>query len=505
MTAPAGEVVQLTVGDQVPIGQALLNLIIMGILTDVNNPNMFGATLSAYKSQAVLTVPVLQGDKGAPGQVKFALQFQNDTLSNTSQLPTAISAGGTLNNTTDLGKFWVFGVTDQNNNIVATNMSVWYGSTIGYKTFPVGSPGPPGAFPLIHPAIVLEVPGNGLGPNGADSWIAVTGSVSNPTFTFHIAAPQGPVGPGGFLSTCPDIDFTTKVPATGDALVCTARVTPGAPMNLSPLPSSTGGTLAAGTWFYQVTATMPGSTESLPSNEVAATTTGSTSSVALSWVAPSGAGATGYKVYRGNSQTNLSVLVATITNPATTTYTDTGGAGTPASPPSTGVVAGRAIWGSQPQVNMVPRLYTIPQSAFTSMQGVGGTKAPVATFAVPQQPWPWKPFVLGSMKILGSNVQFSPLLVGASVLLGDPTGGTLVAGGQGNNLGTVSIIPNTSSVSNSSQAMTPTNSVGLVQANHTGNVGTLYINLENQGMAGTFDYNSIGSNLAVLVLPVPSQ
>lgn len=497
MTTPTGEVVQLRLGDTVPIGQALLNLIIMGIVTDINNPNMFGATLQAYKSQAVLTVPVLQGEKGSPGQVKFALQFQNDSLTSTSQLPI------NLNNTTDLGKYWVFGVTDVNNNVVATNMSVWYGTTLGYRSFPVGSPGPPGAYPLVHPAIVVEVPGNAKGPNGADSWIAVTGSISSPTFTFHIAAPPGAVGPAGSLSTSPDLDLVTKVPAPGDVLTCTARVTPGAPTNLLPATSASGGTLAAGNWFYQVTTIMPNG-ESLPSNEVQATTTGSTSSVTLTWLAPSGGGGTGYKVYRGSSQTNLSVLVGTVSSIGTTTFTDTGGAGTPGSPPGSGVVAGRPIWVPVTPIPAVPRLYTIPQSAFTPMQGLGGTKASVATFAVPQQPWPWKPWVLGAMKILGSNVAFSPLLIGAEVLLGDPKSGTLIAGGQGNSLGTVSIIPNTSNSNNASQAMTPTNSVGLVQANHTGNAGTLYINLENQGMAGTFDYNSAGSNLAVLVVPVPS-
>lgn len=497
MSAPTGEIVQLQVGDSVAIGTALLNLIIMGIITDVNNPNMFGATLQAYKSQALLTVPALQGVQGVPGQPKFALQFQNDTLSNTSQLPQ------TLNSTTDLGKYWVFGVTDQNNNVVATSMSVWYGSVIGYKSFPVGSPGPPGAFPLITPKIVLEIPGNAKGPNGVDSWIKVTGSVSNPTFEFHIAAPQGAVGPAGQLGTCPDIDFTTTAPAPGDSLICTSRVTPGAPTNLTPLPSSSGGTLAAGQWFYQVTSIVPNG-ESVASNEVEATTLGATSSVLLTWNTPNGGGGSGYKVYRGNSQTNVNTLVATINDITITTFTDTGAAGTPGSPPSAGVTAGRTIWGPSSVSVKVPKLYTVPQSAFTGMQGIGGTKQSVCTFAVPQQAWPWKPFIVGSMKIMGSNISFTPLVVGAEVLLGDPKSGTLVAKGQGNSQGTVAIIPNTSSANNASQAMTPTNGVGLVQANHTGTQGTLYVNLENQGMAGTFDYNATGSSLVVLVVPAPN-
>lgn len=496
MTQATAEVVQLQVGDTVPIGSALVTLIIMGIVTDVNNPNMFGASLQSYGSQAVLTVPVLQGIKGNPGNPQSPLNFQNDSLSSPADLPTG------LNDTTDLAKYWVFGVTDQNGNVVATDMYVWYGTTIGFKSFPIGQPGPPGASPLITPQIIREEPGNGNGPNGADSWIAVQGTVSNPTFVYHIAAPQGDPGPAGQLNTCPDIDFVTAGPNPGDTLKCSARVLPGAPIGLTILPSGTGGTLAAGSWFYVITSTMSHG-ESLQSNEVEATTVGTTSSVVLNWVQPSGGGAIGYKVYRGNTALGISTLIGTVTNPATTTFTDTGISGTPASPPSVGVVAGRSIWVPSSQVPTIPLLYTIPQSAFMATSGIGGAKQPVCTFAVPQQPWPWKPYVVGSMKIFGLNISFSPLLVGAEVLLGNATTGTLVASGEGNSLGAVSIIPNSSNTSNQSQAMTPTNNIGLVPPNHQGNQGTIYVSLVQQGMAGTYDYNPAGSRLAVLVLPTP--
>lgn len=490
------EVVQLQLGDTVPIGSIQVTLILLGMVTDVNNPNMFGATLQSYGSQAVMTVPVLQGITGNPGSPQFALQFQNDSLSSPSALP------GTLNNTTDLGKYWVFGVTDQNGNIVATNMYVWYGTTLGFKPFPVGSPGAPGPSPLITPQIVVEVPGNGNGPNGADSWIAVTGTVSNPTFTFHVAAPQGDTGPAGSLASSPDIDFTTAAPNPGDTLKCSSRVIPGAPVGLGINPLSTGGTLAAGSWFYVVTALVPNG-ESLQSNEVEATTSGSTSSIVLTWTAPSGGGASGYKIYRGNTSLGISSLIGTVSGVDTTTFTDTGGAGTPASPPSEGVVAGRSIWVPSSQVPILPLLYTIPESAFSAISSIAGAKQPVCTFAIPPQPWQWKPYVVGSMKIFGVSISFSPLLVGAEVLLGNATTGTLVASGEGNSLGSVQIIPGSSNSANQSRAMTPTNTVGLVQPNHQGNQGTLYISLLQQGMAGTYDYNPGGSRVSVLVMPCP--
>jgi hypothetical protein len=100
---------------------------------------------------------------------------------------------------------------------------------------------------------------------------------------------------------------------------------------LSATGSGTGGTFAAGTYFWVVTA-IDGNGETTKSNEVQAVLTGSTSSVALSWNAVDGA--TGYNVYRGTSTTNENKLVSSIGS-ATTTYTDTGTAGTTATVPAT--------------------------------------------------------------------------------------------------------------------------------------------------------------------------
>jgi hypothetical protein len=94
--------------------------------------------------------------------------------------------------------------------------------------------------------------------------------------------------------------------------------------------STTGGTFAAGTYFWVVTATNANG-ETGKSNEVNAQLTGSTGSATLTWNAVDGA--TGYKVYRGTSTTNENKLVATLGN--VTTYTDTGTAGTTASVPAT--------------------------------------------------------------------------------------------------------------------------------------------------------------------------
>lgn len=495
ISPPQAEIIQLGVGSTVPIGSLLTHMFLMGLVTDPNNPNMFAATLQAFQRQAVLTVPVLQGVQGIPGEPSFALQWVNDDKTDPSQLPTDL--GDTV---ADKGKFWVFGVQDDLGNTVATTMYVWWGTAIGWRQLPVGAPGPPGPYPLITPHVVVETPGSGHGPNGEDSWIHVDGIASNPQFTFHIAAPQGVPGPSAALGSCPDIDFTTRAPQAGDTLVCTARKTPGAPTALTVTPSGTGGALGAGTYFYKVTATLTNG-ETLGSNEVTSgALTGTTNKVDLSWTAPANGGATGYKVYRGTAIGAEDKLVGIVSSGATTTFTDVGGATTAATIPSVGVVAGRNIWVPQAPMPTYPMIYTIPEAAFTSALAIGGSQHPICSFDVPAQDWPWKPIVFGQVQIFGLNISFTPLLVGAEVLLGNPTTGQRIARGFGNSLGYTTFIPHPSGPDNTAAAITPSNTLGLVPA---GQVGHLYFNLVNQGMAGVYDFTAVNSGAFVAAWPVP--
>ena len=96
--------------------------------------------------------------------------------------------------------------------------------------------------------------------------------------------------------------------------------------------ATTGGTLAAGTYFYKVT-TLTAAGESTPSTEVSQATTGSTSTVTINWTAVTNA--TGYKIYRGTATGAENKLITTIGSGSTVTFIDTGGAGTTATLPST--------------------------------------------------------------------------------------------------------------------------------------------------------------------------
>jgi hypothetical protein len=118
-----------------------------------------------------------------------------------------------------------------------------------------------------------------------------------------------------------------------------------------------------------------------------------------------------------------------------------------------------------------------------------------------------------------------PSAIGVIVLLGDPDPevGQLVARGFGNaSRGVVNVMPHCSYpqhpmgpgepagvAGSDSLAMTPWNDVGAVPANHTGNDGTLFVVLVNEGkiwgFSTVFDFNAAGSSLFVLACPMTDK
>lgn len=121
----------------------------------------------------------------------------------------------------------------------------------------------------------------------------------------------------------------------GDTIASATWSTDGAslaaPGGITVTGAGTGGTLAAGTYYYVVTATNSAG-ETTASAQVSTVTTGSTSSAIINWNGVSGS--TGYKVYRGTTSGAENKLIATIGSSSTESFMDTGAAGTSASPPS---------------------------------------------------------------------------------------------------------------------------------------------------------------------------
>lgn len=108
---------------------------------------------------------------------------------------------------------------------------------------------------------------------------------------------------------------------------------PGAPTLVT---GTSGGVLAAATYYYKVTA-LNAYGETIGSTEANATTTGSTSSITLSWTAVPGA--TGYRVYRGTSSSGQTGYIQT---PSAGLF-DAGIALTTASVPVTNTTGG-PVW-----------------------------------------------------------------------------------------------------------------------------------------------------------------
>lgn len=159
---------------------------------------------------------------------------------------------------------------------------------------------------------------------------------------FKLEAPELPAAADGFLPSVNVIDGTghqlfdpTKyelpldghnrdVPAEGGPLA--------APVLTKGVTATTGGTFAGGTYYWKITA-VDGQGETLGSNEVTTTfdAIATTSSQALSWTDVDGAQL--YKLYRGTATNAQDTLVITV-GEATTSYTDTGTAGAPATVPT---------------------------------------------------------------------------------------------------------------------------------------------------------------------------
>jgi hypothetical protein len=368
-------VVQLNVGDTVPLGTILANLHLMGVVTDPSTPNMFGATLEAFGDQGVLTVPVLQGPPGPQGNPQFALRFQNDNLDGVDDLPSNLT-----NSDADIGRYWIFKTIDSNGNVTGASAYIWFGTE--YRQMPMGSQGPPGPYPIITPLVTL------IDPN-LSSFVTISGPASNPQLLFNLAVPQGPPGPASALHLCPDVNISTP-PVSGQVLGFAGQYT----------------------------------------------------------------------------------------------------------------LTGQPIWQPMWVGDIMPAPYTIPESAFQAYIGITGSSQTVCTWQAPAQQWPWQPWVSGQMEIFGGSLSLTPLLVGAEVRINDPHTGPLIALGVGNALGSVTIVPHTSSPSSPNTAMTPKNGYAQVAA---GISPKIYVNLINEGLASAFDYSPANSQLSVLALPVGTE
>jgi hypothetical protein len=483
-----------TIGDTTFLANYLINTKLYAVVMPPNpegtaSDQEFVATFEVQADQGTLTMAAIIGPRGPQGIDMFILHLVTDTLDDPADLPQP-----PVMTPNDKGKFWVFDDVDGQGNIIGSSGYIWYGDS--YKRIQLGTPGPPGPIPIITPSVELV-------PNGEGSQVVPGGTALYPTQHFELDVPPGPTGPGAAIALSPDVDLQTVAPETGDLLGFTGRFTTGLylppPGPLGVGIAGTGGTLPAGPTYWVLTA-VNANGETTVSNEASATLTGANSVAHLTW--PSIPLATNYKLYRGTAPGQENVLAATI--PAgSSTYTDTGSGTTAATPPNTNTAQQNfPIWVPVSIGTLIPQPYSMPENAFSSFSGIS-QRAAIGSFALPAQPFPWTPIVWGHIGAFGIELSANPLMIGCEVLLGDPQTGVQIARGFGNTLGEVNIMPHYSTPNTPGDAITPTNGLGAVPANHTNAAqGTIYINLYNDGAEGIYSFNPIDAQVFVAIIPV---
>lgn len=151
--------------------------------------------------------------------------------------------------------------------------------------------------------------------------------------------------------------------------------------------------------------------------------------------------------------------------------------------------------------DIMPRPYTIPESAFQSYSGITGGSQTICTWQAPTQQWAWQPWITGQIDITGIDLSFTPLL-SVEVRIGDPGSGPIVAYGNANTSGSITIVPHTSSTGAPSNSMSPTN--GYAQTAAGANT-TVYVNLLNTGLATAYSFAPANAQLGMLALPVGTE
>lgn len=144
-----------------------------------------------------------------------------------------------------------------------------------------------------------------------------------------------------------------------------------------------------------------------------------------------------------------------------------------------------------------PRIYSVPESAFTNFTGLA-QRQNILSYTLEAQDYDYVPFVAGHIKAFGVELDADPLTIGVEVRLGDPTTGTLIGRGFGNIASWSTITPHFSSTGDPTAAVAPDNGVAQVNAGAT---ATINVNLYNDGLLGAYIFNKAGAQLTVVTIP----
>lgn len=152
---------------------------------------------------------------------------------------------------------------------------------------------------------------------------------------------------------------------------------------------------------------------------------------------------------------------------------------------------------------LTPRMYTVPQAAFTSTPIAVGNYIPICSFDLPAQDTDYQVWASGHMKIGGIDVDFDPFQLQCEVRVSpknqDPKGGTLVAKGFGNSSQWMSVAPHASTPTRPNDAISPDGTIGRFAGNTQ---YTLTVLLYTSGLGSVWSFNPTDAQLALQLIPV---
>ena len=177
-------------GDLVPLGQALMNFTWWGYVTDIDTPTGVWATMEAVGDEAFVTMDVLQGPRGFPGQNAPLVDVLWDPEIETVD---------------DLSKYDDWGMEQKNQGFwIGDLVYIWNGAGQWIPKRP-GPAGPRGNTPVIsvmaHPDI-LSWEDQLL---GVEPIVDVAGTPDEPVITLQLPQGQpGDPGPSGPIREAAD-------------------------------------------------------------------------------------------------------------------------------------------------------------------------------------------------------------------------------------------------------------------------------------------------------------
>lgn len=165
-------------------------------------------------------------------------------------------------------------------------------------------------------------------------------------------------------------------------------------------------------------------------------------------------------------------------------------------------------WGPSKVSLKVPRMFTIPEGAFTNTPnfiGIGPTTFQIGSYVFPGQPYDWIPDCIGKVRVNGLELDADPLRIGCEVRIqtaGSVGDGDLIGKAEGDNGSLALIFPQFSTPGDPNRAVAPGNGVGVIPA---GVQTTVTVSLVNQGMASWYSFNRKDAQVRLTVMPADSD